>query len=117
MSEPATPVAEPEHDTRPKLLPPYHVIIENDDHHSQLFVVVVLRKVFGYDDTRAVRADVRRPHRRRAVVWTGPKEVAELKARADPHLPRERDDGPRPRPARLPHRTRRRDRPRRFAWR
>ena len=79
MSEPATPVAEPETDTRPKLLPPYHVLIENDDDHSQLSVVMVLRKVFGYDDTQATALMRTAEHAGEAVVWTGPKEVAELK--------------------------------------
>jgi ATP-dependent Clp protease adaptor protein ClpS len=53
MSDPAIPTLEPETTTRPKLLPPYHVLIENDDDHSQLFVVAVLRKVFGYDEPQA----------------------------------------------------------------
>ena len=52
MSEPA--VAEPETVSRPRLLPPYHVLIENDDDHSQLFVILVLRKVFGYDEPKAM---------------------------------------------------------------
>ena len=79
MSEPSTPVAEPETDTRPKLLPPYHVLIENDDDHSQLFVVMVLRKVFGYDDAKAGELMLSAHTAGEAVVWTGPKEVAELK--------------------------------------
>ena len=79
MSEPATPVVEPGADTRPKLLPPYHVIIENDDHHSQIFVVIVLRKVFGYDEAQATDLMHTAERAGEAVVWTGPKEVAELK--------------------------------------
>jgi ATP-dependent Clp protease adaptor protein ClpS len=79
MSEPATPLVEPETDTRPKLLPPYHVLIENDDDHSQQFVVAVLRKVFGYDDARASELMMTAHTAGEAVVWTGPKEVAELK--------------------------------------
>ena len=79
MSDPATPVLEPETDTRPKVLPPYHVIIENDDDHTQLFVVMVLRKVFGYDDTKAVELMLTAHETGEAIVWTGPKEVAELK--------------------------------------
>ena len=79
MSEPATPVVEPETDTRQKLLPPYHVIIENDDDHSQLFVVMVLRKVFGYDEPRSIELMLTAHTSGEAVVWTGPKEVAELK--------------------------------------
>ena len=79
MSEPATPVVEPETDTRPKLLPPYHVLIENDDDHSQVFVVLVLRKVFGYDEAQATDLMHTAERAGEAVVWTGPKEVAELK--------------------------------------
>ena len=79
MSEPATPVVEPETDSRPKLLPPYHVIIENDDDHSQHFVVLVLRKVFGYDEPQAIELMMTAHTSGEAVVWTGPKEVAELK--------------------------------------
>ena|SRR5687768_2890776 len=79
MSEPATPVADPATDTRPKVLPPYHVIIEDDDHHSQAFVVVVLSKVFGYDQARAIDLMHAAERAGEAVVWTGPKEVAELK--------------------------------------
>jgi ATP-dependent Clp protease adaptor protein ClpS len=79
MSEPSTPVADPRADTRPKLLPPYHVIIENDDDHSQPFVVLVLRKVFGYDEPKATELMMTAHNAGEAVVWTGPKEVAELK--------------------------------------
>ena len=79
MSEPSTPVAEPETDLRSKLLPPYHVLIENDDHHSQLFVVLVLRKVFGYDEAKATELMHTAERAGQAVVWTGSKEVAELK--------------------------------------
>jgi ATP-dependent Clp protease adaptor protein ClpS len=79
MSEPSTPVVEPEVDTRPKVLPPYHVLIENDDHHSQVFVVMVLRKVFGFDDSKAIDLMHTAEQAGEAVVWTGPKEVAELK--------------------------------------
>ena len=79
MSEPATPVADPKADTRSKLLPPYHVLIENDDDHSQQFVVIVLRKVFGYDEAQAIDLMHTAERAGEAVVWTGPKEVAELK--------------------------------------
>jgi ATP-dependent Clp protease adaptor protein ClpS len=79
MSEPATPLVEPDTDTQPRLLPPYHVIIENDDDHSQIFVVLILRKVFGYDDAQAIHLMHTAEQAGEAVVWTGSKEVAELK--------------------------------------
>ena len=66
-------------DTRTRLLPPYHVLIENDDHHSQTFVVLVLQKVFGYDDAKCIDLMSTAEQAGEAVVWTGSKEVAELK--------------------------------------
>jgi ATP-dependent Clp protease adaptor protein ClpS len=72
-------ITEPEVDIRSKLLPPYNVLIENDDDHFQAFVVGVLRKVFGYDETKATALMHTAEEHGQAVVWTGPKEVAELK--------------------------------------
>jgi ATP-dependent Clp protease adaptor protein ClpS len=65
---------------KPKQLPPFHVIILNDDHHSFEFVIHVLRQVFGFPVERAFELTHEAHSRGRAVVWTGPKEVAELKA-------------------------------------
>lgn len=66
-------------ETRTKQLPPYHVLIENDDDHSMEFVVMVLRKVFGYDDAKAKDLMMTAHEQGEAIVWTGSKEVAELK--------------------------------------
>ena len=74
-----TTVAEPETRTRPKLLPPYHVLIENDDHHSMEFVVMVLQSVFGHSLEKAAELMIIAHEQGEAVVWTGAKEVAELK--------------------------------------
>ena len=79
MNSTTTPVAEPRTDERTKLLPPYHVMIENDDDHSQDFVVIVLRKVFGYDEPKAIALMHTAEEVGEAVVWTGAKEVAEFK--------------------------------------
>jgi ATP-dependent Clp protease adaptor protein ClpS len=59
--------------------PPYNVIIENDDHHSMEFVVSVLVKVLGCTMQRAVQYMLTAHTTGRAIVWTGTKEVAELK--------------------------------------
>lgn len=75
----SAPVAAPEVETRTKLLPPYHVLIENDDDHSQQFVVQVLRKVFGFDESQAIQLMHHAEEAGEAVVWTGSKEVAEFK--------------------------------------
>jgi ATP-dependent Clp protease adaptor protein ClpS len=66
--------------TQTRRIPPYNVILENDDHHSFGFVVEVLCKALGYTQVRAFELTSTAHHTGRAVVWTGPREVAELKA-------------------------------------
>ena len=92
-------VAEPRAESRARILPPYHVLIENDDDHSQLFVVMVLRKVFGYDEPKAIQLMSTAEEAGEAVVWTGAKEVAELKLEQlctfrEKHWQDQRDLGP-----------------------
>ena len=83
----------PREETRTRLLPPYHVILLNDDDHSMDFVVAVLMKVFGCPIERAMQLMLEAHTTGRAVLWTGPKEVAELKAEQVQtfHETRERD--------------------------
>ena len=80
-------------DARPRLLPPYHVILLNDDDHTAEFVVDVLCKVLGCAVEHAVQLTVEAHTTGRAVIWTGPKEVAELKQEQVTtfHETRERD--------------------------
>jgi ATP-dependent Clp protease adaptor protein ClpS len=66
-------------ETRTRRLPPYHVVLENDDYHSFEFVVETLQKTFGYPQEKAFLLTNEAHTQGRAVVWTGPKEVAELK--------------------------------------
>jgi ATP-dependent Clp protease adaptor protein ClpS len=66
--------------TRTRRVPPYHVILENDDDHSCEFVVVTLCRALGYSTQRAYQLMLQAHHGGRAVVWTGSREVAELKA-------------------------------------
>ncbi len=66
--------------TRTRRVPPYNVILENDDDHSFEFVVGVLVKALSYNLERAFQLTHQAHTGGRAVVWTGPKEVAELKA-------------------------------------
>lgn len=70
---------EVDEETRVRLLPPYNVILENDDHHSMEFVVGVLCKVFGYAVERSLQLMLEAHTTGRAIVWTGSKEVGELK--------------------------------------
>ena len=74
---PARPKVEPRN--KPRRLPPYAVIIENDDAHSFPYVIDALRRVFGYGWFTAFRLTMRAHVRGRAAVWTGPFEVAEFK--------------------------------------
>ena len=64
---------------KPRVLPPYHVILENDDFHSFDFVISVLQKVFGVTEEKAFEFAMMAHKTGRAIVWTGAKEVAELK--------------------------------------
>lgn len=69
----------PQDVTKTRRIPPYHVILLNDDHHSMQFVMAVLCKVFGCAAERAYQYMMEAHTSGRAVVWTGTKEVAELK--------------------------------------
>ena len=39
-------------ETRTRQVPPYNVILENDDHHSFEFVIGVLQKAIGFSPER-----------------------------------------------------------------
>ena len=60
-------------------LPPYNVILENDDHHSMEFVLSVLQKALGYNEQHSFQLMMQAHESGQAIVWTGSKEVAELK--------------------------------------
>jgi ATP-dependent Clp protease adaptor protein ClpS len=67
-------------DTRTRRQPPYAVVLHNDDVNTMEFVIFVLRKVFGYEVPKCVELMLEAHEKGRAVVWTGAREVAELKA-------------------------------------
>ena len=73
-------IPEEDTDTRTRRQPPYVVILHNDDLNTMEFVIVVLRKVFGYEVEKCVELMLEAHEKGRAVVWTGALEVAELKA-------------------------------------
>lgn len=74
-----TSVAEPTTELDTPLLPRYHIIIENDDAHTMHFVVVVLKTVFGHSFETCIELTYEAHTNGEAIVWTGSKEVAELK--------------------------------------
>ena len=70
----------PRTEPRSKPQPPYAVILHNDPINGFGYVVGVLRKVFRYGGMRAFALTLRAHLSGRSAVWTGPLEVAELKA-------------------------------------
>ena len=73
-------IPEEDTDTRTRRQPPYAVILHNDDVNTMEFVIVVLRKVFGYEVEKCVELMLEAHEKGRAAVWIGALEVAELKA-------------------------------------
>ena len=78
----ATPIPDvaTEEETRTRRQPPYAVILHNDDSNTMEFVVLVLRKVFGYTEEKCIELMLEAHEKGRAAVWVGALEVAELKA-------------------------------------
>src|SRR5712692_8104018 len=74
-----TPQTEPREETRTRRIPPYNVILLNDDDHTREFVVDVLQKVLGCKKERACQLMMEADTTGRSVIWTGTQEGAELK--------------------------------------
>ena len=75
----ARPAAKPPEPAR-EPLPPHVVVLHNDDDNSEPFVVRVLREVLGVTRARAARLTAVAHRRGRCAVWSGHRELAELKA-------------------------------------
>ncbi len=65
--------------TKPRVQPPYAVIVDNDDKHTFEFVIEGFQKVFGYSAEKCFKLAEEIHKRGRSIVWSGSKEVAELK--------------------------------------
>jgi len=65
--------------SKPKKLPPYAVVVLNDDLHTFEYVIETFMKVFGYPAEKCFQLAAGIHVQGRAIVWSGPKEVAELK--------------------------------------
>jgi len=79
--------------TRTRRLPPFNVILENDEYHSFQFVIEVLCKALGYKEQRAIQLTDEAHRKGRAIVWTGSKELAELKVEQMQSFHEIRDNG------------------------
>jgi len=73
------PRAKTDAETRTKRLPPYHVVVLNDEEHTFDYVIELLTKLFGHPLRAAVELTWRIHLTGRAVVYTTHKEKAELK--------------------------------------
>lgn len=73
--------AAPKSDPRkkPQQLPPYNVVLLNDDDHTYEYVIQMLRAVFAYPEERGYKLARQVDESGRAVVMTTHKERAELK--------------------------------------
>ncbi|MBO94840.1 MAG: ATP-dependent Clp protease adapter ClpS [Opitutales bacterium] len=73
------PVETPEQDVREKdeLAQPWKVIVLNDPVNLMSYVVMVFKKVFGYDDQKATIHMLEVHEQGRSVLWSGEREVAE----------------------------------------
>jgi ATP-dependent Clp protease adaptor protein ClpS len=68
-----------EEQTETRRLPPYHVVILNDEEHTFDYVIDLLGKVFAHGRATAEELTWRIHNSGRAVVYTTHKEKAELK--------------------------------------
>ena len=69
----------PKAGSEPKQQPPYAVIVENDDLHTFEYVIEGLQKVCGHSRQKAFLLAAEIDAQGRAIVWSGTKELAELK--------------------------------------
>lgn len=90
MSEQSAAVAEPEvapedatkkddQRQKPKRLPPYHVILWDDDAHSYAYVITMLQSLFGHPPEQGFKLAKEVDTQGRVIVCTTTMERAELK--------------------------------------
>lgn len=64
---------------QPELEPPYHVILHNDEDHTFQYVIGMMATIFGYDIQRGFMIACEVDEKKRAIVVTCHKELAELR--------------------------------------
>lgn len=77
--EKAKPAAKPRHGPKVDRLPPYNVVLLDDDYHSYAYVIEMLVALFGFDPEKAFKLTEEVDTKGRAIVLTTHKEKAELK--------------------------------------
>lgn len=66
-------------DKKPKRQPPYNVILMNDEFHTVQYVVALCKKIFGHPVEKGLMVAKEVDQSGRAILWTGTRELAELK--------------------------------------
>lgn len=66
--------------TAPAVETPWRVVVLNDPVNLMSYVVLVFKKVFGFDESKARRHMLEVHENGRSVVWTGLREKAEAYA-------------------------------------
>ena len=74
-SEKATRSAKP----KPRNLPPYHVVLLDDVDHTHAYVIEMMRTLFGHPAERGYQIAQEVHLKKKAIVHTTHKELAELK--------------------------------------
>jgi ATP-dependent Clp protease adaptor protein ClpS len=69
----------PKRQDKTKQLPPYHVILHNDDDHTFEYVIHMMQRLFGHPVERGHQIAVEVHTKGRVIVDTTSKERAELK--------------------------------------
>jgi ATP-dependent Clp protease adaptor protein ClpS len=64
---------------KPQQLPPYNVVLLDDDDHTYDYVITMLRRVFGHPEPRGYQLARQVDSQGRAIVLTTHRELAELK--------------------------------------
>lgn len=64
---------------KPRRLPPYNVVLLDDDDHTYSYVIEMLGKLFGYSEQRAYQMAKEVDTTGRVIVLTTTREHAELK--------------------------------------
>ena len=75
---PAKPAEQPKK-RPPKTLPPYNVVLLNDNDHSYEYVIQMLKSIFGHNDQQGFKLAEEVDNKGRAIVFTTHRELAELK--------------------------------------
>ena len=72
------PTPSPEVDVLDEVTKPWQVMVLNDPVNLMSFVTLILRRIFGYSEEKAVELMLKVHYEGSAVVWTGEREKAEL---------------------------------------